>query len=115
MPQNEHNLLDLARQNRRNLTDAERKMWGILRGRQMGFAFRRQHQIGQYIVDFVCLEKMLVIECDGGQHTIERDRERTAFLRQKGYKILRFWNNDILGNLEGVYDVIMRALDAEDE
>ncbi len=76
----------------------------------MGVLFRRQHQIGQYIVDFVCLEKKLVIECDGGQHTEEVDKERTLFLEQEGFKVLRFWDNDILKNIEGVYEVIAKAL-----
>jgi len=105
-----HKLQELARKNRRNLTDAERKVWFFLRGKQTGFAFRRQHQIGQYIVDFVCLEKKLIIECDGGQHTEEIDKERTIFLEQEGYKVVRFWDNDILENIEGVYEVIVKEL-----
>ena len=92
------------------MTDAERKVWSVLRGKETGFSFRRQHQIGQYIVDFVCLERQLVIECDGGQHTEDADRERTQFLEKEGFKVLRFWNNDILQNIEGVYEAIMMEL-----
>ena len=108
--QNKHNLLDLAKKNRQNMTDAERKLWTVLRGNMTGFSFRRQHQIGRYIVDFVCLEKRLVIECDGSQHTEERDELRTKFLESEGFRVLRFWNNEILTNIEGVYEVIIIEL-----
>ena len=106
------NLQDLAKQNRRNPTDAERKMWSLLRKNGMGAAFRRQHQIGQYIVDFVCLEKKLIIECDGSQHLDNRadDTVRTSFLESQGYHVIRFWNNDILYETDGVYMVIEKAL-----
>ncbi len=92
------------------MTDAERKVWQVLRGKLTGVSFRRQHQIGRYIVDFVCLEKRLVIECDGSQHTEEADKERTRFLENEGFRVLRFWNNEILTNIEGVYEVIVKEL-----
>ncbi len=111
MPKYEHNLLDLAKKNRQNMTDAERKVWAVLRGKKTGFLFRRQYQIECYIVDFVCLEKHLVIECDGSQHTEEKDKERTKFLEQAGYRVLRFWNNEILENIEGVYEIILMELE----
>ncbi len=107
---NRHNLLGLAKKNRQNMTDAERKVWQVLRGKLTGVSFRRQHQIGRYIVDFVCLEKRLVIECDGSQHTEEADKERTRFLENEGFRVLRFWNNEILTNIEGVYEVIVKEL-----
>jgi len=79
-----------------------------------GAKFRRQQPIGPYVVDFVCLEARLVIEIDGGQHAIEPgpDAQRTAFLEREGYRVLRFWNNDVLTNTEGVFDVIARSLDS---
>jgi very-short-patch-repair endonuclease len=83
-------------------------MWSKLRNRQLeGVKFRRQHPIGPYIVDFVSLEKQLVIEIDGGQHIEnKRDKEREKYLRMKGFKVLRFWNNDVLRNIDGVLEKI---------
>jgi BirA family biotin operon repressor/biotin-[acetyl-CoA-carboxylase] ligase len=104
-----------ARALRRNLTDAERKLWHALRRDALGVNFRRQHPIGNYIVDFVCLDRKLVIEADGGQHAeaqAAHDAARTAWLEQQGYEVLRFWNTDILTNIEGVVDVIRSKLDA---
>ena len=92
-------LLDRARRLRRDQTEAERKLWSRLRGRQVNEAkFRRQHGIGRYIADFCCPERKLVVELDGGQHITlaESDQRRAAFLRQRGYRVLRFWNNDVL-------------------
>lgn len=108
----DNHLHNLAKLNRHNPTDAERKMWSLLRNNGMGVAFRRQHQIGQYIVDFVCLEKKLIIECDGSQHLDNRvaDNLRTSFLEQEGYHVIRFWNNEILFETEGVYLIIEKAL-----
>jgi very-short-patch-repair endonuclease len=97
---------------RREMTIAERKLWSALRNRQLGGAkFRRQQPVGPYIADFVSLEHRLIVEADGGQHaeSITDDR-RTAFLESKGYRVLRFWNNDILTNLRGVAQVIAAAL-----
>ncbi len=98
-----------ARQLRRNLTDAERRLWSILRDRKLqGYKFRRQHPIGLYIVDFACAELWLVIEADGGQHADNLyDERRTAWLESQGWRILRFWNNDILTNAEGVRETIL--------
>ena len=75
-----------------------------------GFKFRRQVEIDGYIADFRCPEKRLIIEVDGGQHTPERDARRTAFLESQGFRILRFWNDDVLQNLDGVWTVIEEAL-----
>ena len=99
-PQN----INLARGLRHWQTDAECIMWNRLRNHQMdGAKFRRQHPIGDYIVDFVSLDKKLVIEIDGGQHNevenIEKDMQRTKWLEEEGYRVLRFWNNDVLSLL----------------
>ncbi len=102
-----------ARQLRRRQTDTERKVWQVLRaGRLGGWKFRRQQPIGRYIVDFVCLEKRLVIELDGGQHQdrADEDHERDRWLAANGFKVLRFWNNDVMQNLEGVVERIAREL-----
>ena len=101
-----------ARDLRRNLTDAERALWRHLRQRQVaGLKFRRQHPVGRYILDFVCLEARLVIELDGGQHAERQgeDQVRTAWLEARGYRVMRFWNTEVLGNPEGVWEVILRA------
>ncbi|MER2519140.1 MAG: endonuclease domain-containing protein [Bdellovibrionales bacterium] len=105
--------LQNARNMRRIPTDAERRLWSILRHRQLqNYKFRRQHPIGPYIVDFANIENNLVIEADGGQHASnERDERRTKDLKQWGWQILRFWNNDILANAEGVTEAILKALD----
>jgi very-short-patch-repair endonuclease len=102
-----------ARQLRKNPTDAERALWGKLRLWQLdGIKFRRQQPLGRYIVDFVCLEKRLVVEVDGGQHAEDAnyDSDRDAWLREQGFVILRFWNNDVLKNIEGVMTVIVEKL-----
>lgn len=100
----------LAQKLRRNQTEAEKKIWSLLRNSQAGYKFRRQFPIDPYIVDFICVDKKLVIEIDGGQHTEEKDQARDAFLKAKGYRILRFWNNEVLDNNEGVAQVIREAL-----
>jgi very-short-patch-repair endonuclease len=95
------------------MTDAERKLWSRLRRKQMnGHRFRRQVPIGPFIVDFACLASRLIIEVDGGQHgvDVERDARRTAWLEAQNFRVLRFWNNDVLGNIEGVLLMIERAL-----
>ena len=100
------NLTEAARELRMRMTDAERVLWQRLKAKQLDrFKFRRQEQIGRFIVDFVCFEKRIVIEADGGQHAVERlkDEERTQWLNSQGYTVLRFWNNDILTNIEGVW------------
>jgi len=105
------NLNHLAAGNRKNSTDVERKIWSLLRNNKMGCKFRRQQQIGDYIADFVCMESGLIIECDGGQHCeSEEDKIRTKSLEEKGYKIIRFWNTDILKNIEGVYSIIEKEI-----
>jgi very-short-patch-repair endonuclease len=90
----------------------ERKLWSVLRNRQLEDAkFRRQQPIGPFIADFVCQEQRLIVEADGGQHAESlADARRTAFLESKGYRVLRFWNNDILSNLDGVARVIADIL-----
>ena len=104
--------LTRAQRLRREMTDAERKLWTILRARQLGGAkFRRQQSIGPFSADFVCQEARLIVEADGGQHAENvGDVRRTAFLESKGYRVLRFWNNDILQNLEGVAESVLGAL-----
>ncbi len=102
-----------ANELRRNSTDAERLLWSKLRNRQLnGFKFRRQVPIGPYIADFVCWELKLIIEVDGGQHAeqAERDLARSRYLETKGFKIVRFWNNEVLGNIEGVLETLTLAL-----
>jgi very-short-patch-repair endonuclease len=101
-----------AQRLRSELTDAERKLWSALRNRQLdGCKFRRQQPIGPFVADFVCQERRLIIEADGGQHAESvTDDRRTALLESKGYRVLRFWNNDILSNLDGVASVIAAAL-----
>ena len=99
-----------ARRLRREATDAERRLWYHLRNRQLGgFKFRQQETIGRCVVDFACVECRLVVEADGGQHGEEADRERTAYLDSLGWEVLRFWNNDILQQTDGVLSVILRA------
>ena len=97
---------------RLEMTEAERLLWSILRNRQMGGAkFRRQQPIGPFIADYVCQERRLIVEADGGQHAnSDGDRKRTAFLESKGYRVLRIWNNEIISNLDGVAQKIMIAL-----
>lgn len=90
------------------MTDAERRLWYALRDRRFaGWKFRRQVSIGPFVADFLCHAAALVIEVDGGQHSAETDARRTAFLEGQGYRVLRFWNNEVLENTEGV----LRALD----
>ena len=104
--------LKRAKRLRRNFTDAERKLWQLLRSRQLNEAkFRRQQPIGPYIADFVCQEARLIVEADGGQHSDSgHDRRRTEFLNSAGYRVLRFWNHNILGNADGVLHIISGAL-----
>ena len=104
-----------ARTLRANATDAERFLWQHLRLRQLGgHKFRRQRPIGLYVVDFVCLEKRLVIEVDGGQHNtqVPQDALREAWLRQEGYTVIRFWNHEVLKQIETVKNVIWSTLNA---
>ena len=101
-----------ARQLRENQTDAERRMWMLLRDRRLAhLKFRRQVSIGRYYVDLLCLQKRLIIELDGGQHNEKPDDAiRTAWLESQDFKVIRFWNNDVLKNREGVLTAILLAL-----
>jgi very-short-patch-repair endonuclease len=102
-----------ARQLRRNATDVEKRLWYFLQNRQLdGYKFRRQHGIADYIVDFVCLERKLIVELDGGQHAgrADRDEERTHVLESMGFQVVRFWNNEVLSNTVAVLEVIREAL-----
>ena len=106
-------LLPLARSMRRKPTDAEARLWRHLRaGRMDGMHFRRQVPIGPYIVDFVCQDRQLIIEADGGQHAdaIAYDQTRADWLAAHGYTVLRFWNHDILARTESVLEAIHDAL-----
>jgi very-short-patch-repair endonuclease len=99
---------------RRNMTNAENRMWYYLRNRRLGgYKFVREHVIGQYIADFVCREKKLVIEIDGGQHmdAVEYDAVRTKDLETRGYRVLRIWNHEVFKNIQGVMDSILNLLE----
>ena len=107
-------IINLARNLRRGQTDAENLLWAKLRFmRSNGIRFRRQHPVGHYIVDFICLEKRLIIELDGGQHAEnkEKDSRRTKWLEDEGYCVVRFWDNEVLTNVEGVVFRIMENLE----
>jgi very-short-patch-repair endonuclease len=94
------------------MTDAERRLWSVLRDRRLeGYKFRRQYPCGPFILDFACFEHRLAIEADGSQHADSgRDARRTMWLENQGWRVIRFWNNDILMNIEGVADAILAAL-----
>ena len=103
-----------ARELRKNSTEAESALWSKLRSRQLsGYHFRRQHPVGMYIVDFVCLDSRLVVELDGGQHleSSEYDEARTAYLSSRGYSVIRFWNNQVFAEIDGVKEALLLALD----
>jgi very-short-patch-repair endonuclease len=106
--------INLAQQLRRKQTDAENKLWMHLKNRRLsGVKFRRQHPIGNYIVDFVCLELKLIIEIDGHHNEeqfIEKDLQRQNWLESAGFQLIRFWNNDVLENIEGVIFKIQEYL-----
>lgn len=103
-----------ARELRISSTEVEKKLWYRLRNRQMGVKFRRQHPLQGYILDFVCEELKLGIELDGGQHNEmpqqKKDAERTEILARSGWQILRFWNNDVIENIDGVLLAIQEAI-----
>jgi very-short-patch-repair endonuclease len=101
-----------AKRLRRDSTDAEKALWRLLRSRQLAHAkFRRQVPIGPWIVDFIDYEHMLIVEADGGQHADNpKDQSRDADLKARGFRVLRFWNHDILGNSEGALQHICNAL-----
>jgi len=101
---------------RRDQTDAERFLWKRLRKKQiLGYKFRRQHPLGNYILDFVCLEARLVIEVDGSQHSNDEyyDEKRTRYLDRSGFRVLRFWNNEVLEDPDSVLEIIYRELERD--
>ena len=108
----DHNLdkmIALGKVLRKRPTDAEQLLWNKLRQKQLeGFKFRRQQPIDHYIVDFVCFERRIVIEVDGGQHAMQKEDDilRDTYLTQQGFQVLRFWNNEVLQNINGVLEVI---------
>ena len=107
--------LEKAKELRKNMTSQERKLWNILRNHQFyGYEIRRQYPIDKYIVDFICRSKKIIIEIDGGQHNNfenkVNDEIRTRYLESCGYKVLRFWNNEIWDNIEGVCAVLEQKL-----
>jgi very-short-patch-repair endonuclease len=116
MPKRPEQSIAFARRLRRDPTDVERRVWKALRNRQIeACKFRRQVPLGTYIVDFVCIEKKLVIELDGGQHAdrAAHDERRTEWLRGEGYRVVRFWNNEVTTNFEGVLERIRLELRGE--
>ena len=107
----EKRLTPVARRLRAEMTDAEERLWYHLRDRRFeGEKFVSQFQIGNYVADFACRRAGLAIELDGGQHSAERDAARTTAIERFGYRVLRFWNNDVLANVEGVLETIDLAL-----
>jgi very-short-patch-repair endonuclease len=105
--------LDFAKELRRNQTPEEGRLWQAVKAKRLaGAKFRRQVPIGPYVADFVCVAARLVIELDGSQHgeAVDKDAERTRYLEGKGYRVLRFWNNEVAHNLDGVIRAIERAL-----
>ncbi|WP_368562659.1 endonuclease domain-containing protein [Pseudoxanthomonas sp. UTMC 1351] len=103
---------DRACELRKDMTLAERKLWSILKAQQLdGYRFRCQMPVGPYVADFACLAASLIIEVDGGQHLESAsDAARDSYLARQGFRVLRFWNNDVLANLEGVRAVIAQRL-----
>ena len=103
-----------AVKNRREMTQAENVLWNELRANRLGVHFRKQHVIGVYIVDFVSLKNRLVIEVDGDYHLLPKqqllDQERTEYLERKGYRVIRFSNDQVLNHLESVMSVLIKAL-----
>ncbi len=102
-----------SRELRKNMTHVERLIWHKIRARQLqGVRFRRQYPIGRYIVDFICLEQHLIIELDGGQHAEQQnyDTDRDIWLTRQGFKVLRFWNNEVLENMDGIVQIISKYL-----
>ena len=103
-----------SRDLRKNLTGAEQKLWQKLRKKQIdGNKFRRQFVLGNYIVDFICLDKRLIIEVDGGQHmdNVSYDLQRDEWLNNQNFKVLRFWNNQVLNEIDSVLEVIVKNLE----
>ena len=110
--------IETSRRLRRNSTEVEKLLWSRLRDRQLDYTkFRRQHPLGPYVVDFFCLKQGLVIELDGGQHAVqaEDDRRRDRWMKGHGYQVLRFWNHEVMSNIEGVLQRISENLDHMDK
>jgi very-short-patch-repair endonuclease len=107
------NVLNNSRRLRREQTEVEKRLWARLRARQLcGAKFRRQHPIGRFIADFCCLEARLVVELDGGQHAVQKeaDRRRSLFLERLGYRVVRFWDNEVMEDIEAVLQRIAEIL-----
>jgi len=105
-----------ARVLRKNQTDAESLLWYHLRDRHLsGHKFRRQHPMGVFIADFVCIERRIVVEVDGGQHALqgEEDKRRSAYLKSKGYRVVRFWDNEVLKDTQAVLEAILRTIESD--
>ena len=112
-------LLKNAKNNRRYMTPAESALWEGLRNKNLGVKFRRQHPVNAYIPDFVCLEKLLVVEVDGGYHFVGNqqvsDEERTRYLEQNGFEVIRFTNEEVLGDIDGVLEKIKEVLKSKED
>lgn len=110
-PKTKHQAIRL----RKKSTPAERKLWSRIRDDQLGVTFRRQHAVGKYIPDFCSPKARLIIEMDGSQHLEqeEYDDERTKYLESQGYKVIRFWNNDVMKDIDGVIRAIIHAMESE--
>lgn len=110
-PKTKHRAIQL----RKDSTPAERKLWSQIRNDQLGVTFRRQHAIGRYIPDFCSPKAKLIIEMDGSQHLtqVEYDQERTKYFESMGYKVIRFWNKDVMNDIESVIRAIMVAMESE--
>ena len=107
-------LKEFAKKNKQHPTEAEKLLWECLRGKNLWFKFNRQHIVGDYIVDFICIEKALVVEVDGGYHSeyeqIQKDEMRTESLRRMGFRVIRFANEDVYGRIQDVIDKIKEEL-----
>ena len=113
LPRTNAKTMHRAKKLRQNMTPAEKKLWAYLKRSQLGVRFRRQHAIGKFIVDFCCIKKKIIVELDGSQHLDmqEYDQDRTAYLESRGYRVIRFWNNDVMKDIEGVILAITYALE----
>ena len=110
-PQTKHRAIEF----RRESTPAERKLWSRIRNDQLGVSFRRQHAIGNYIPDFCAPKAKLIIELDGSQHLDQQeyDEERTKYFESRGYQVIRFWNNDVMNDVDNVIRAIIRVMESE--